>query len=105
MEYAVIETGGKQYRVAEGDVVTIEKLAGEHKEGGKIIFDKVLLYDDGKATKLGMPYIAKAKVTGTLQSVGRAKRIPVIRFKSKSRYFKKRGHSQPHMKVKIQSVK
>ena len=55
MKFAVIETGGKQYKVSEGDALTIEKLPGEHKEGDTIIFDKVLLVDDGKTTKVGDP--------------------------------------------------
>ena len=105
MNFAVIETGGKQYKVSEGDVVTIEKLPGEPKEGSKITFDKVLLTDDGKDTTVGTPYIKGAKVTGIFQEEGRNKKIDVIRFKSKSRYFKKKGHKQPHMKIKIDSLK
>jgi len=60
-EFAVIETGGKQYRVSEGDTVKIERLPGEHKAGDKITFDKVLLTDNGKDTELGAPYIEKGK--------------------------------------------
>jgi len=105
MEFAVIETGGKQYKVSVGDVVTIEKLPGEPKEGEKITFEKVLLVDNGKDTTIGTPYIEGARVEGVLAGVGRAKKIDVIRFKAKSRYFKKRGHRQPFMKVKIESLK
>lgn len=104
--FAVIETGGKQYNVSVGDTVKIEKLPGEHKEGEKITFDKVLLVDNGKdTTTIGTPYIEKAKVIGTFLEEGRAKKISVIKFKSKSRYFKKRGHRQPYTKIKIESLK
>lgn len=104
-EFAVIETGGKQYQVSKGDVVKIEKLSGEYKEGDKITFDRVLLVDNGKDTTIGTPYIDGAKVIGTLQELGRAKKIHVIKFKSKSRYHKKRGHRQPFFKIHIDTLK
>lgn len=103
-EFAVIKTGGKQYKVSEGDVIKIERLAKEYKKGAKVVFDKVLLYDDGKTTKIGVPYLDKAKVTGSFVEEGKAKKINVIKFKSKSRYFKKRGHRQPYNKVKIAKI-
>lgn len=103
--FAVIETGGKQYKVKEGDIVKIEKLPGEHKEGAKITFDKILLMDDGKVTTVGTPFIKGAKVAAVFQKNGRAKKISVIRFKSKSRHFKKKGHRQPYTNVKISSLK
>ena len=105
MEFAVIETGGKQYQVSKGDLVKIEKLSGEYKEGDKITFDKVLLVDNGKDTAIGTPYIDGAKVLGTLKEAGRDKKISVIKFKAKSRYFKKRGHRQPYFKVHIDALK
>lgn len=105
-EFAVIETGGKQYIVSADDVITIEKLSGEHKEGEKITFDKVLLVDNGKdTTTVGTPYIKGAKVIGIFQEEGKGKKVNVIKFKSKSRYFKKYGHRQPYAKVKIESLK
>ena len=105
-EFAVIFTGGKQYIVSVGDVVTIEKLEREHKEGDKVTFDKVLLVDNGKdTTTIGTPYIDGAKVTGVFQEEGKGKKLHVIRFKSKSRYFKKYGHRQPYNKVKIEALK
>jgi len=103
--FAIIETGGKQYKVKPGDTIKIEKLSGENKEGAKIAFDKVLLVDTGADTAVGAPYIEKAKVTGVFVEDGRAKKINVIKFKSKSRYFKKRGHRQPYSMVKIESLK
>lgn len=104
-EFAVIETGGKQYKVSAGDDVKIEKLSGEFKEGDKITFEKVLLVDNGKDTTIGTPYIEKAKVLGTLKEIGRNKKISVIRFRAKSRYFKKKGHRQPFFKVHIDALK
>jgi len=104
-EFAVIETGGKQYRVSEGDTIKIEKLPGEHKAGDKITFDKVLLVDDGKNTELGAPYIEKAKVTGSFVEEGKAKKISVVKYKAKSRYNKTRGHRQIFNTVKIESLK
>ncbi len=105
-EFAVIETGGKQYVVSVGDIVTIEKLPEEYKEGDKIVFDKVLLVDNGKdATTIGTPYIDGAEVVASFEEAGKGKKINVIRFKSKSRYFKKYGHRQPYNKVKIEALK
>jgi large subunit ribosomal protein L21 len=106
MEFAVIATGGKQYTVSKGDVITIEKLAGVHKEGETVIFDKVLLVDDGQNTSIGTPYIAKAKVSGTITEIGRAAKVLVVRYKQKSRSgYKRNGHRQPFFKVKIDALK
>jgi len=106
MEFAVIATGGKQYTVSKGETITIEKLAGAHKEGDSVVFDKVLLVDDGKNTSIGTPYIAKAKVTGTITKIGRAAKIIVVRYKQKSRSgWKRNGHRQPFFKVKIDALK
>jgi large subunit ribosomal protein L21 len=104
-EFAVIETGGKQYKVAEGDVLTIEKLVGEYKDGDSISFDKVLLVDDGTNTTIGDPYIAKAVVEASFIEEGKAKKMNILRFKSKSRYLKQTGHRQPFAKVKIEKIK
>jgi large subunit ribosomal protein L21 len=105
MLFAVIETGGKQYKVSSGDILKIEKLAGEYKEGDKITFDKVLLVAGDKDTKVGNPYIKDSKVEAIFEGEGRAKKINVIKFKPKSRYFKKRGHRQPFAQVKIGAIK
>ena len=104
-EFAVIWTGGKQYSVSAGDTITIEKLAGEHKKGDKVSFDKVLLVDNGTDTTIGTPYIAGATVTGEVSVVGRAPKVTVIKYKQKSRYFKKNGHRQPYLKVTITAIK
>lgn len=105
MEFAVIQTGGKQYEVKVGDVVKIEKLPGALKEGDKITFDRVLLVDNGKDTTIGTPYIEGAQVEATLEKNGKAKKVTVIKYKAKSNYFKKRGHRQPYMEVKITALK
>jgi len=105
MEFAVIHTGGKQYKVSAGDVLEIEKITGEFKKGDPIVFDKVLLTDNGTDTTLGAPYISGARVNGTLVDIGRAPKVTVIHYKQKSRYFKKNGHRQPYFKVKIDSLK
>ena len=109
MEFAVIQTGGKQYRVSAGDLVKIEKIAGkgdkELKEGDKVVFDKVLLVDNGNDTTIGTPFIDKAQVTATITKIGRSQKVNVIKYKQKSKYFKKNGHRQPYFQVKIDSLK
>lgn len=105
MEFAVIQTGGKQYKVSVGETIKIEKLSGEFKEGDSITFDKVLLVDNGKDTTIGTPFISAAKVKGTLTKIGRSPKVTVIKYKQKSRYFKKNGHRQPYFAVKIDSLK
>jgi large subunit ribosomal protein L21 len=105
MEFAVIKTGGKQYKVSKGDSIKIEKLASVSNVGDKVTFDEVLLVDNGKDTIIGTPYIKEAKVEGTVEKIGKLPTITVIHYKSKSRYFKKNGHRQPFIEVKIASIK
>ncbi|MEK7669555.1 MAG: 50S ribosomal protein L21 [Patescibacteria group bacterium] len=101
----MIETGGKQYRVVVGDVIQIEKLNDNLKEGDAVVFDKVLLIDNGTdSTDIGTPYIAGAKVSGTLTEIGRNAKVTVIKYKQKSRYLKKNGHRQPFFAVKIEKI-
>jgi large subunit ribosomal protein L21 len=104
-EFAVIQTGGKQYKVAVGDVLKVEKIKGEFNQGDKIVFDKVLLVDNGQDTTIGSPYITGAKVESLFQKFGKAKKIKVVKYKAKSRYLKKNGHRQPFMEVKISAIK
>ena len=104
-EFAVIQTGGKQYKVAVGDVLKIEKLDGDFAMGDKITFDNVLLVDNGKDTTIGMPYIDGAKVDALFQKAGRGKTIKVVKYKPKSRYLKTNGHRQPFIEVKISAIK
>ncbi|MEK7564010.1 MAG: 50S ribosomal protein L21 [Patescibacteria group bacterium] len=108
-EYAVIQTGGKQYKVSEGDVVSIEKIkalkGSEYKKGDKVSFDQVLLVDSGKDVTIGTPYITGAKVDAEITEIGRARKILVVKYKQKSRYLRRNGHRQPFFKVKITSIK
>ena len=100
--YAVIETGGKQYRVQEGDVVTIEKL---NVEAGEIIaFDKVLVLAEEGDLKVGAPYVEGAVVSGEVVENGKAKKVIIYKYKSKKDYRKKQGHRQPYTMVKIESL-
>jgi len=103
MTFAVIQTGGKQYKVEAGDVLHIEKLP-DNKAGDKLTFDQVLLLDDGTTTKIGAPYIEGAKVMASLVEEGKGKKVLVVKYRPKSRYFKKNGHRQPFAEVKIESV-
>ena len=107
MEFAVIQTGGKQYKVSKGTTVSIEKIKTtgvEYKKGDKISFDKVLLVDNGKDTTIGAPYIVGAKVDGELLEIGRARKVLVMKYKQKSRYLRRAGHRQPFFKIKIISI-
>lgn len=104
MELAVIKTGGKQYVVAKGDLVTIEKLPGELKKGDSVTFSEVLMKDDGSTTTLGVPAVSGAVVKATVSMVGRAKKVEVMKYKAKSRYLKRAGHRQPYVQVKIDSI-
>lgn len=105
MEIAVIATGGKQYRVSPGQTIMIEKIKGDHKKGDKVTFDKVLFVGDGDSATVGTPYISGAKVEAEIVEIGREQKVTVIKYKPKSRYFKKRGHRQPFFKVKIKTIK
>jgi large subunit ribosomal protein L21 len=102
-EFAVIETGGKQYVVAAGDVIAVE-LLGEHKEGDKVVFDKVLMNDNGQDATIGTPYIEGAKVTATYLGLKKGKKISIIHFKAKSNRSRKLGHRQQYAEVKIESL-
>lgn len=111
--FAVIQTGGKQYKVEVGDILKIEKLSQEakpnekalvHEAGAKIVFDQVLLVDDGKSTKIGAPTIAGATVSASVVANDRHKKVMVVKYRPKSRYYKKNGHRQPFTEVKIESI-
>ncbi len=102
MDFAIIATGGKQYKVAPGETITIETIHAE--PGAAVSFDKVLLRAAGGAVTVGEPYIAGAAVRGTVLREGRGKKKIVFRYHSKTRYRKKKGHRQPFTDVKIESI-
>ena len=99
--YAVIETGGKQYRVQEGDIITIEKLNAA--VGDVVTFDKVLVLGEGKDIKVGAPYVGTA-VTGTVVENGKGQKVIIFKYKAKKDYRKKPGHRQAYSIVKIASL-
>lgn len=101
---AIIQSGGKQYVVAENSVVEIERVSGAEKAGDKVTFDQVLLTDDGKDVSVGSPLVKGAKVVGELVANTRGKKVTVIKYRQKSRYYKKRGHRQHRAKVRITSL-
>ncbi len=100
--YAVIETGGKQYRVQEGDVVFVEKLNVE--EGETINFDKILLVSKEGELQAGKPYVEGVTVEGSVLEQGKAKKIIVFTYKAKKNSKRKLGHRQPYTKVKIEKI-
>ena len=100
--YAVIETGGKQYRVSEGDVITVEKLNVE--DGANVELDKVLILGEGNDIKVGSPYIDGAKIMGRVVESGKAKKVVIYKYKSKKDYRKKQGHRQPYTMIEILSL-
>lgn len=100
--YAVIETGGKQYKVEAGDTVFIEKLANEADD--TINFDKVLAIGDEKGIKVGEPYIKGAKVAAKVIKNGKGKKVTVFTYKSKKNEKRKMGHRQPYTKVEIGTI-
>ena len=99
--YAIIATGGKQYKVSEGDIITIEKL--DVNEGDTVSFDQVLAVGDDKLT-VGTPVVSGAKVEGSVVKNGRAKKVTVYKYKPKTGYHKKNGHRQAFTKVKIEKI-
>lgn len=100
--FAVIATGGKQYVVREGDTLQVE-LLGEHKEGDKITFDKVLMSDDGKSSKIGTPTTG-GKVTATYLGDKKGKKLTIIRFEAKSNRDRRLGHRQKYSEIKIDKI-
>jgi len=100
--FAIIETGGKQYRVSAGDTLRVEKLNAT--DGGDIVFDKVLLTAEGDAVRVGTPYVSGARVGGKVVSQGRDRKKLVFKYHSKTRYRKKKTHRQPYTQVRIVKV-
>ncbi len=100
--FAVIETGGKQYKVNEGDIIFVEKLGAD--EGSTVTFDKVLAVSTGSEFKTGAPYLEGATVTANVVKNGKGKKIYVITYKPKKNEKRKLGHRQPYTKVQISAI-
>ncbi len=101
--YAIIETGGKQYKVQAGDTIFVEKLAGA-VAGTSYTFDKVLAVSGEDAASIGKPYVDGASVTASVIGDGKEKKVVVYKFKSKKGYHRKKGHRQPFTRVKIEAI-
>lgn len=102
MKFAIIESGGKQYKVSAGEKLKVEKLLV--KEGESFVFDKVLLQVDGDRVEVGTPYLSGEKVEAKILNQGRDKKKIVFRYHSKTRYRKKKGHRQPYTEVEISKI-
>ena len=100
--YAIIETGGKQHKVREGDVVFVEKLPAE--EGKDIVFDRVLAVSKEGVLSVGTPFVKDASVTGRVLGHGKSRKIIVFKYKAKKNYRRKQGHRQPYSKVQIEKI-
>ena len=100
--YAVIQTGGKQYRVSQGDVLRVEKINSE--EGSSIKLDKVLMVADGGDVKVGAPYVDGGQVTAEVQTHGRGKKVKIIKFKRRKHHLKRQGHRQWYTELKITGI-
>ena len=101
--FAIIETGGKQYRVAPGQKIKVEKL--EAKEGDSFVLDKVLLTADGESVKVGNPYVAGSTVETKISRQGRARKVIVFKYHSKTRQKKKKGHRQSFTELEVVGIK
>ena len=100
--YAVIKTGGKQYRVQQGDVIFVEKIDAQADEA--VTFEEVLLVGDGEQSKIGAPVVAGAKVEGKVLAQVKSKKVVVYKYKAKKNERKKQGHRQPYTKVEITAI-
>ena len=100
--YAIIETGSKQYRVSEGDVIKVEKLKGN--VGDAVEINDVLLIKKENETKVGNPMISNAKVVGEIVETGKGKKVIIFKFKRRKNYRRKRGHRQPYTTLKINQI-
>ena len=101
--FAVMKTGGKQYRVKEGSVLRVEKL--DAADGDKVEFDKVLLVGEGADVKVGTPYVDGGSVEATVQSQGRGRKVDVIKFKRRKNYKRQHGHRQAYTEIRVTGIK
>jgi len=100
--YAVIKTGGKQYKLAQGDVVRVEKLDAE--EGAAVELDKVLMIADGDSINVGTPYVDGGKVSATVKSHGRAKKVEIMKFRRRKHHQKRTGHRQYYTEIEVTGI-
>jgi large subunit ribosomal protein L21 len=100
--YAVIQTGGKQYRVSQGDKLRVEKLGAD--EGANVELDKVLMVADGDEVTVGTPYVKGGKVTATVKAHGRDKKVKIIKFKRRKHHLKRQGHRQWYTELEITKI-
>ena len=101
--YAIVDSGGKQYKVEEGEIFRIEKIQGDI--GAPVSFDKVLMFSDGETVKAGCPFVENVAVTGHIVEQNKAKKVLVFKFKRRKGYRRKQGHRQTYTAVKIDSIK
>jgi large subunit ribosomal protein L21 len=100
--YAVVNTGGKQYKVQKGETLRIEKIPGE--VGSRVTFDKVLMVADGENVRVGQPLLEKAAVLASIVEQDKAKKILVFKYKRRKRYRRKQGHRQPYTAIRIDGI-
>jgi large subunit ribosomal protein L21 len=100
--YAVIKTGGKQYRVAEGDTLKVEKISAD--EGASVELDKVLMVADGEDVKVGKPYLDGGKVMATIKAHGRGKKVKIVKFRRRKQHLKRQGHRQWFTELTITGI-
>jgi large subunit ribosomal protein L21 len=100
--YAVIQTGGKQYRVTEGSILKVEKL--DAQPGDRLTLDQVLMVSDGNEVRVGTPLVPNAQVTAVVLEQGREKKIVVFKYKRRKNYRRKQGHRQPYTKIKVEKI-
>ena len=100
--YAILKTGGKQYKVSEGDVIYVEKLGVE--DGATVSFDEVLVVGEGDSITVGAPYVSGAVVTGTVEKTGKGKKLNIITYRPKKGSMVRKGHRQPYTKVEITAI-
>jgi len=100
--HAIVRTGGKQYRVTEGDLIKVEKLEGE--VGSEVILEDVLMVGEGEKTQIGSPSLEGVRVKGEIVDQARAKKIVVYRFKKRKGYAKKQGHRQPYTAIRVKEI-
>jgi len=101
--YAILKTGGKQYKVSEGDVIYVEKLGID--DGQEVVFNEILAVGEGDSLTVGAPMIEGATVTGMVEKTGKQKKIRIFKMKPKKGYRKRQGHRQPYTKVTIGAIK